>query len=212
MKQLDKLVSKFKTIYKNNKKWIFFFVGIFLIGIISGSLFTCYLSKNDQVMVKNYITNFISTVQNNQLDYFTCLKNTLLTNLIFIITIWILGMSIIGIPINLISYFGKSFILGFSLSSLILTYQSKGIVYLICYIFPHHLINFIIYLILMIFSLKFSVALLDSIFHKREINFKNIIGKYIKVLCISVITIIATAVLETYFTPVLFQKISIFIK
>lgn len=212
MKKMDKLSNKAKSYYRNNKKYILFLITISIIGIVAGSIFTCYLSNSDQVTVKNYIDTFMNNIKNNNLNYIDCFKNNLISNITFITIIWILGMSIIGIPINVISYFTKSFVMGFSLSAFVLKYKSLGILYSLCYIFPHHIINFILYTILMIYSLKFSGVLLYSILNKTEINFKLIINKYFKVLIISIIGIIITSLIETYFVPFLFSKLFLFIK
>ena len=122
---MDKLLNKAKTTVKKNKKTISFLLTIFIVGIIAGSIFICCLSKTDQSIVKSYIETFIANIKNNNLDYLNCLKNNLISNLFFISLIWILGISIIGVPINIICYFLKSFILGFSLSAFVLTFLFK---------------------------------------------------------------------------------------
>ena len=99
------LLDKLKLRFNSNKKFILFLLGISLIGFISGSLFITIISKSDQILVKDYIESFINNIQNNKLDYGDTLKNTLLSNLTFIIVIWILGISVIGIPINIFYYF-----------------------------------------------------------------------------------------------------------
>ena len=212
MKKMDKLKNKIKSYYKNNKKSFYLLLLIAIIGFIAGTIFICYLSENDQITVKNYMDSFLNDIKNNKLNYLDCFKNILISNLFFIIFSWILGMSIIGIPINIISYFIKSFILGFSLSAFILKYKTLGILYSICYIFPHHIINFIIYTIIMLYSINLSGILCYSIFNKKELNFKTIINKYFKILIISIILIIISALIETYFTPFIFSKLFLFIK
>ncbi|MDD3453420.1 MAG: stage II sporulation protein M [Bacilli bacterium] len=210
MLKVDKI--NIKKYYINNKKYLKILFIIFIIGIISGSVFTCYLSSNDQLLAKNYVSSFINNIKDNNLNYIDCLKNNLISNIPIIVIIWILGISIIGIPINLFLYFIKSFIIGFSISAFILKYKAIGIIYSLCYIFPHHIINFILYSTLLLYSLKFSSILIYSIINKKEISFKNIINKYLKIFIITFIGIIITSLLETYLVPIIFNKILLFIK
>ena len=98
------------------------------------------LSKTDQSYVKDYMTSYIGNIRENQLNYLSCFMNAFLSNFILFISIFLLGISVIGIPFILFIYFFKSFILGFSVTSFILSFGAKGILYTIIYIIPNLLI------------------------------------------------------------------------
>lgn len=206
------LLDKLKLRFNSNKKFILFLLGISLIGFISGSLFITIISKSDQILVKDYIESFINNIQNNKLDYGDTLKNTLLSNLTFIIVIWILGIAVIGIPINIFYYFVKSFILGFSISAIILKYKIKGCLLALIYIFPHHIINIFIYTILLMYSINFSYKLIDTIVKKKNINFKNIFNTYLFILLITIIIIVITSLIEVFLVPFFINKVLFLIK
>lgn len=205
---MDKLKNKFKT----HKKMFFFLAGIAFIGFLFGVFFITILSQSDQTMVKEYITNFMNMINQNKMNYQTTFFNTILSHIIFVGTIWLLGISIIGIPITLFLYFSKAFMLGFSIGSFILEYQFKGVLFSFLYIFPHHIINFIVHTVLMVYSIKFSLKLIDSIFHKKTMNFKAIINTYIIILIIALILLVLSSVFEVFFVPFIFQKFSFLIK
>lgn len=200
---LDKLKDKAKL----NKRFILFFAGISLIGLISGSIFMTILSKQDQTLVKNYVENFMSGVNQNKLNYLVALQNTVTSHGAITSIIWLLGISIIGIPIVIFFYFTKSFMIGFSVASFVLQYHAKGILYAIVYIFPHHLLNIIAYTALAIYSVKFSLYLLDSLIHKKTIHLKNIVNQYLGILMIVVITFIITSLYETFAVPYFLKQI-----
>ena len=105
-KQMDKLKNKTTS----NKKIIVFLVGLFLIGLIAGSIFITIISKSDQALVKEYIKEFVNKADKNKLNYLEALKNASLSNGLFIVIVWLLGFSIIGIPIVIFMYFSKAFI------------------------------------------------------------------------------------------------------
>ena len=205
---LDKL--KYGAI--NNKKIIFFLIGLAIISIISGSFFLTILSKSDQSLVKEYITNFMTSIDNNKIDYIKTLSNSLINNLGYIIIVWILGISIIGMPIVVFMFFSKIFVLGFSVSSFILTYKFKGLLFAFIYIFPQHIISLIIYTLITLYSIKVSNNLIYSIFKKKEINFKKILNRYILVFVICLGGILICSLYETFVIPFIFNKIQFLIK
>ena len=157
---MKQVMDKLKQVAKKYKKIILFLLGIAFIGFITGTIFITILSETDKNLVKEYIQEFISKIDNGKLDYANSFKNAFLSNIIFIITIWILGMSVVGIPINIFIYFAKAFMLGFSISAFILQYKAKGCLLSLIYIFPHHIINIMVYMILLIFSILITSFLI----------------------------------------------------
>ncbi len=150
---------------------------------------------------------FVNTVQNGKLNYANAILNTLVSNFSFTSIIWLLGISIIGIPIILFMYFTKSFMIGFSIASFILKYKAKGVLYAIVYIFPHHLINLIVFTLLLIYSLKFSYYLLNSILKKKTIHFKTLMNPYLSVLVIVMVTLLITSLYETFAVPYFLKQL-----
>lgn len=193
------IIEKIRKKLKINKNGLLFLLGITLFGFISGVIFITVISKSDQALVKNYITSYLNNI--DKISYFDSFKNIFLENLSFIIIVWLLGMSVIGIPINIFYYYIKSFIIGFSISSFILTYKIKGCLYAFIYIVPHNLINLIIYTILIYFTINFSLTLIYAIFKKKNLNFKTMMNKYINILFISLAVILITTIYETFIVP-----------
>ena len=208
MKYLDKVKKELNL----NKKALRFIIGISFIGFIFGCLFILIISKTDKTLVKDYIDSFIKNLNNNKINCLDLFKNTSFSNILFILIIWILGMSVIGIPINLFYYFLKNFVLGFTCVSFMLTYKLKGCIFSLVYIIPHNLINIAIYTILLYYSLQFSLLLLISIIKKRNINFKFIINKYLKIFIFSFIGIILTSLYESFILPNIMKSLLFLIK
>jgi len=198
---MKKILDKLRNKIIINKKMVTFFAVITIIAIISGSIYMMVLSKNDQSLVKEEMTLFFDNIKNNKLNYFEVIKNTGISNITFIIVIWVLGLSIVGLPIVVVMYFSKIFILGFSLASIIANYKLKGLLIALLYIFPHQLINIIIYGILVIYSVSLSLKLLSTALKKKTLDFKLVMNKYLFILCLSVIVIIITSLLETFLMP-----------
>ena len=195
MKKMDKLKI---TI---NKKMFIFLLALFVIGIIVGSLFVTILKDSDKTLITESLNNFFTNVKTLNLKWKSTLITTLLTQASYVIGIWILGISIIGLPLILIIYFSKAFILGFSIGSILLNYNVKGILLSIAYIFPHQIINFFIYTILAIYALSLSIKLFDSLLHKKKLDFRPILNKYLFILMVSVVLCITSTLLEVFVMP-----------
>lgn len=208
MKWMDKLKGTIKV----NKKTLLFFTILLIIGIIAGSIFMAILSETDKKLVTDYFNNYISNIENNKLNYLESIKNGLFNNLLYIIIIWILGISIIGIPIVTIMFFIKSFTLGFSIASIVFNYKLKGCLLNFINIFPHQMIYFLIYMLITIYSIFFSLKMINSIINKKNMDFKIMMNKYVKILIISVIAITIGIIIETFITPLLIKIIIPLIK
>lgn len=208
MKWMDKLKGTIKV----NKKTLLFFTILLIIGIIAGSIFMAILSETDKKIVIDYFNNYISNIENNKLNYLESIKNGLFNNLLYIIIIWILGISIIGIPIVTIMFFIKSFTLGFSIASIVFNYKLKGCLLNFINIFPHQMIYFLIYMLITTYSIFFSLKMINSIINKKNMDFKIMMNKYVKILIISVIAITIGIIIETFITPLLIKIIIPLIK
>src|SRR5574344_1445059 len=126
-----------KNIRKN--KLLIKLILITIISILLGILFMAIIKENNKVLVKDNLKLYFASL--HKLNYLKALLTCSTSNTIYIIIIWLLGISIIGIPIIIIMLLFKGFILGFSISSILYFYKFKGI--LICLIY---IILFVIFL------------------------------------------------------------------
>ena len=202
---MDKLKIKI-----NKKIFVFLFV-LMLMGIIAGSIFTTILNSSDKELVINHLNEFIDNINNNRLDYLFALKNNLITNIGYVILIWLLGISVIGLPIIIIMFFTKCFILGFSVGSILTTFKLKGILVSLVYVFPGQVISLLFLLLLMMYSMSFTFKMIYAILKKKSIDFKLIMNKYFKILLIVLGVIILMSLCDTYLMPRLIKLLIPFI-
>ena len=207
---MKELIIGLKLKAKRNKKKLGFLLGLAIIGFISGSIFITFLSKTDQALVNEYIKNFIENIKGNNLNYITALKNSFFTNFIYIIFIWLLGISVIGLPINIFIFYAKSFMIGFSLSAMFLAFKLKGIFLVLIYLIPQF-INIVIFIVLMLFSINFSLRLIDSILKRNTLDFKVLFNNYLGILLITIAGIILSSLIEVFIVPFIISKILVFI-
>ena len=204
---MKKAMDKLFNIVKFDKRYVFFSLVITLTGILFGSLFIVIINKTDKVLVTEYINEFINNIKNNNFNYLNTLINTLIINNLIVIIMIIFGISCILVPLNILILFYKSFILGFSISSFILVYKLKGLILSIIYIFPHLILNMLVFCVLTAYTLKLSLNLIKNIIKRKKANLSVYIQKYICVVIVFLIIISISSLYEAYIVPFIIKKI-----
>ena len=192
-----------KKISKN--KLLLFLIFITIISILLGIFFIAVISNDNQELIKSTINSYFLDINENKIKYFKNLWSILTNNLFLILFIWIMGISIIGIIISLILLIYKSFLIGFSFTSILYTYGFKGLISGIIYIFPE-IINLFIVFILTYYSISFSILLFNYLFKKKEYN-RIFVRRYLKLLVISSLIIIFSTLISTFVIPNLLRII-----
>lgn len=131
-KEMDKLKNRMKS----SKKFTIFLVVLLLVGVIAGTLFITILSSSDKSLIKEYLNSYISDIGKNKINYLPLFCNSFLKEILISGAIWLLGISIVGIPAILFLFFKEAFTLGFSIGSMLFVYKGKGLLYAFFYIFP----------------------------------------------------------------------------
>lgn len=196
---MKKIIKKLK----DKKQFILIFV-ICVVAFIIGVLLPSILNEENRKIIETSLNSFFDTIKNNQLKTNELLFKTLTSNIIIDLILWLLGISIIGIPIVIILLGYKSLSLGFTISSIISTYKLNGVIKALIYIVPN-IINLFIFFVISYYSISFSLMLFNYLFRKKEYNKRVIVNRYLKLLVISIIILIFSSVIETYVVPKLFS-------
>ncbi len=196
MKKKIKLIN---IIFPNKSVNVFIFM-VMIFGVISGSIFLMKLGKGDKDLVIKQISNFIQNVADNSIDYGQALRNSLIINYLFIVVIFILGLSMIGIIVNIFICYLKGFLVGFSIAAIFLTYGYKGILVALIYSFPSQIFFMIVVLGLSIYSVMFSLNLLRIIFSKKG-NQRLMLKKYFAIFMICIVVCFVSSLMEVYLFP-----------
>ena len=209
-----------KDIYNNYKKEIkktnnilVLILVIFVIGVIFGSIYITILKNPEKQSIMTQVNNYFLSM--NKISFETQIvifKNSLISNLLYFIFVWLLGLSVIGIPIIILMVFFKSFILGFSISSIFAKYGAKGILGAFIYIFPSSLTICIFTIFLSTYSLILAFKLLQAAFTKKTINFRTFMGKYFFVLLVAVLLSVLCSLIDAFLSPHLYKIFTNFIK
>lgn len=208
----EKKLALLKEIKKNKYKYIFL-ITIILIGFTTGIIFSNILSYNDYQQISEVLKKYFLGIKNNQdINYFSNFINIFSVNYLYMLAIWIFGLSIIGIILNPFILYFKSFIIGLSSGIIISVYGFIGIIGVIFYIFPHILINLIVYLLLSFYGIKLSINLFKALFLKKNFNSGEFMHKYLIILGFTSLILLITTLYETFLADFVMKLFTILIK
>ena len=207
-KYLDKLKRKVRF---NKNLFVFLFV-LVMTGLFAGALFSVILSDSDKKMVSDYLNNFLLNLSSGKINFNISFFNTLVFTLGFALIIWIFGISIIGVLLVLPFLFFKSFILGFSVGSILVNFKIKGVILSLIYIVPHHAINILVYILICAYSIMISYRMVTCMFKKKSFDFKLFMSKYSFILIFSLIILFITSLYESFILPYVLKFIFNLIK
>ena len=210
---MKEMKEKIKHEIYSKKIVILIVLTAFLLGLLFGSIYITVLDNENKkeiiTSVKNYFYSFNKITFSSKLEIF---KNSLFKNMLYFIGMWALGLSIIGIPIIIIMVFIRSFMLGFSVSGIIVSYKMKGLLGLIMYIIPSNIIMLCLSIFLGIYTINLSIKLGTNAFGKKTLNFGTFMGRYFFILLVIILLCIITSLFDAFISPSLFKLFINFIK
>ena len=203
----------FSQEFKKNKYKYIFLITIVVLGFITGIVFSNILSYNDKKEISEIVKNYFLNIKNNEeVNYLSNFISTLGINFIYMILLFIFSLSIVGIILNPFILYFKSFITGFSVGIIISVYSFKGIIGGILYLFPHQVLNIIIYILLTYYGINLGIRLFKSIFLKKTFNSSEFMKKYFKILGLSSIVLLISSIYETFLADFIMKVFTFFIK
>ncbi|MEH7110507.1 stage II sporulation protein M [Bacillus sp. JJ1764] len=200
-----------KRLYQSNAASYFreyssiflFIVVLFLMGVIFGAIVVNSMSFTQKENLFYYLSQFFGQVSNGEVaensDIFV---QSFLHNSKFIGLMWVLGISIIGLPIILILLFLKGMVVGFTVGFLVSQMGWKGFGLAVASIMPQNLVIIPIFILMSAFSVIFSMRMIKKQFMKKYAQpilpfFKG----YVVALVAALVFISVASGLEAYVSP-----------
>ncbi|TDL77061.1 stage II sporulation protein M [Rhodococcus qingshengii] len=189
--------------FREHSSTFLFIVILFLMGVIFGAIVVNSMSITQKEDLFYYLSQFFSQILNGKVvennDLFA---QSFLHNSKFIGLIWILGISIIGLPVILILLFIKGLVVGFTVGFLVSQLGLKGFLLAFVSILPQNLIIIPVFILMAALSVIFSLRMIKKQFFKTSGQpilpfFKN----YILTFIVAVVLISAASGVEAYVSP-----------
>lgn len=199
-----KLINLIMNDLKKDKSIYLSLLIALLISFIFGMFFITILSSTDKVTLKEYITNFFTSIKQGKI---ISLYKTLINNNLGILITSILAFSVVLFPLVIVIIFYKGFTLAFTITSLIYTFKIKGIILAIVYVFPSLIFNLVFYFIMCYYSFKLSLILFNKVINKDSTNINKFLKKYLVIILVCIAFVSLFSLYDAYLLPSLIKLV-----
>ncbi|MDR4948475.1 stage II sporulation protein M [Neobacillus cucumis] len=189
--------------FRENSSIFLFIVILFLMGVIFGAIVVNSMSITQKEDLYYYLSQFFGQVSDGTVaDDNDLFLQSFFHNSKFIGLMWILGISIIGLPIILILLFLKGMVVGFTVGFLVSQMGWKGFMLAFASILPQNLIIIPVFILMAAFSVIFSIRMIKRQFLKKYAQpIMPFFKRYIITLIAAVLFISAASGIEAYLSP-----------
>jgi stage II sporulation protein M len=201
-------VQEYSSIYS-------FIVVLFLMGVVFGAIIVNSLSPTQKGDLYYYLNQFFGQVSKEKVaDATDLFRLSFLHNVKFLGFMWLLGISIIGLPLILILLFLKGVVVGFSVGFLVNQMGWSGFLLSFVTVLPQNLFIIPMFVFIAVVSVCFSLQLIRKIFMKQTMTFQflPIFSNYAVAMLIAVGAIAIAAGIEAYVSPSLMKSVVTYIQ
>lgn len=180
-------------------------VGLFLIGVLFGVVIVNALSLEQQNQFSQLLGNFFVTVGqgDTSLSYWQLFSKYVK----WLALIWLLGLSVIGLPFILILDFLKGVLVGFTVSYLVSMYSWKGMLLVLSAVMPQNAIVIPSVIICSVLAVAFSLTLIRHGFIQAKGTMLQPFARYILVFFGLIVLLAIVSLYEFAVYPHLMHRI-----
>ena len=186
-----------------------FIAVLFLMGIVFGAVIVNSLSLTQKEELAIYLGRFFGQVSEGQFATSSEMFDQSFTHYVkYIGLMWLLGLTIIGLPIILIMLFLKGIVVGFTVGFLVNQMSWKGFLLAFVSVFPQNILAVPAMIVVGAASLTFSLRLMRQLLMKRrtEVILPPFIRFTVLVIC-SLGVLCVAAWFEAYLSPGLIKAV-----
>ncbi len=190
-----------------------FVVVIYAAGAIAGALAVPSLTQQERTSLGSYVEVFVQGIGQNapSLAGGDILRLSIESHLKTAGLIWVLGITILGLPLVVVVLFLRGFVSGFAASFLAVHMGYRGVLLAAASILPHSVVSVPALLVLTVFSLAFGISLLRQAVAHREVAFLQDMTAYAIVLGAAALVLGLASAVEAYITPVFIRTLSAYL-
>jgi stage II sporulation protein M len=190
---------------------LYVFIGvIFVTGVVFGAVMVGALSLEQKQEITRYLSNFFSIVDQGALsgDLAASFRDTLALHMKWVLIIWLLGMSVIGLPLILILDFLKGVLIGFSVGYMVGTMSWKGLLFALVSIVPQNLIVIPVFIVCSVTAVAFTVHLVKNRFIQKKGELFEPLMRFSGVTLASGVLLVGVALFEAYMSPAMMKWVT----
>lgn len=181
--------------------WLYLFVSFcFIAGLVFGILGAYSLKEQQSTSLIQYIDQGLGQFEQN-VDFVLTTSQAVYKNLFNLAKIFVLGLTVLGLPFILLIIFTRGFVLGFTLSFLIKSKGFLGACIALLAIIPPNLLSLPTYILASVSAINFSFYLIRGRDIKRNGPISQYFLGYLIVMAFMALLMICSAFIEGYLSP-----------
>ena len=173
---------------------------VFILGMVLGIAGVKNLPGPEVAKMSGYINVFLNQVTNIEFDASRALPGAVFDHVAAVILMYVLGVTVIGIPVILAFILVRGYILGFSIYFLASEFSAHGLMLFSVTILPQNLMYIPAVLVGGVTSIWFSLLMVRRLMDSR-VHIGTCFFKYTIVMAVVVVVALGAAVVESYVSP-----------
>lgn len=195
-------------------RWIIilFVIIFFCMGIFFGATAARAISIDQANHLAGYFNSFLDKVAITPVSEQMYFRHSVMTNLYIMLGIYVLGLTVIGIPLVLVAVFTRGFILGFTIGFLFREKALKGLIFAFVSVLPHNILVIPAVIAGGVISLAYSATIIKRRFSAHNTSAVGQFGFYTAVMSVLCLATVVAGFVEAYVTPVLIKTAAVWIR
>lgn len=169
--------------YKN----VYLYIAVLVFcGSLMGLFLSSFINLSDIQQLSSFLTTIDAGVE--KYDYFI---SQFFLGILFILFVFLLGTSFIGIPLISLVIFTKGVQIGFSCALFILTYEWKGILGILLALIPQVLFDLMFTFLIAASAIQLSMYIIYSTTNRERLDYKRLLNSILNdiFLCFGIVLI-----------------------
>lgn len=191
---------------KNQMSLYLFITVLFMMGVVFGAVVVNTLSPTQKEGLLEYLGYFFRGLDQNTIaEPKIAFQHSMGDHLKTLGLMWILGLSIIGIPLILILIFLKGLVIGFTVGFLVSQLSWRGLWFAFLSVVPQNLLVVPAMIIIAVSGIHFSLLLVrNRLISRRGTIYPEFLAYSSLVMAMAVVLVFAS-LFEAYLSPVLMR-------
>lgn len=187
---------------------LYLFVSVlFFVGIVFGAVIVNTLDVGKKTELLQYLQHFFrGLAQEDIADPLIAFQHSIGDYVKMLALLWILGLSVIGIPVLLVYLFFKGLVIGFTIGFLINQLSWKGVGFALAAVLPINLIVIPVLLVLAVAGIRFSITLVRNRFINNRGPIYPQFVHYSLLATAMTVCLLFVAFTEAYISPMLMRQ------
>jgi stage II sporulation protein M len=196
--------------YMKEHLTLYIFVSVlFIMGVIFGALLVNALSLEQRQDMTQYLGSFFHMIeQGSETSGSTYFQQAVAMHLKWILLIWVLGLSVIGLPLILVLDFLKGVMIGFTVGYLVGSLSWKGMLFALVSVAPQNLVIIPVIIIGSVSGISFSLYMIKNRFLQRSGSLSQPFMSYSFTTLSLIFMLFGVSLFEAFVTPVLMKWVT----